>query len=1675
MSVTISVYSEEAFKEILLPAINNADSTVILYQDVFNLKEDIVLSMEVVDHKWKFHSGAGYRITRDGEDYTQKIIRHNDVLTLKIKGGKRLSILVKETENTFAVFKKYHLDGTRRITIGNLAENNICYNYLEMVSKRHAVIENDGGGWVLRDNDSANGVFINYLRGKKVHSLKFGDFISIMGLNILFLGNVLAIDTSVENLKIDERVLRPVSVEERSSQAGMRYSPAEVSAETSYFHRVPRNMEKIETEPMDIDGPPAPGRLQMRSALLTLGPSMTMAIPMLLGCGLAIYASRASGNTSVFMYTGLITAISSAVIGTIWAAVNMNRQKQDAKLQEEKRKASYSQYLDECAKTLMGQYERNSYALQKMYPSAYNCSMYDEKSMYLWNRNRTHEDFLYQRLGLGEVPFQVDINIPKKRFTVDEDMLAERPQVLKNSFSKLKDVPVGVDLLENRLIGVIGGSKKRGAYQVAKCLLLQLAANNCYTDVKIAMLYNEANSFEAENLGCVKWLPHVWSQDRKTRYVADTGVAAGDVLYEITGVLRKRAEEMEMAGGKKIIPQPHYVLFVTDPSLLEGELIAKYVFDPKEEYGLTTVLLVERYEDLPNACEYIIENDGQFQGIYTVGNDVSEKQHVVFDDISGERLESFARKLSGIEVNELETGGEIPSDLSFLDMYHVNKIEDLKVENRWMKNRTYDSMKALIGQKAGGVPCFLDVHEKYHGPHGLVAGTTGSGKSETLQTYILSLAVNYSPDDIGFFIIDFKGGGMANLFSDLPHMMGQISNLSGNQIRRAMVSIKSENRRRQRLFNEHSVNNINQYTRLYKNNEASVPIPHLFIIIDEFAELKREEPDFMRELISVAQVGRSLGVHLILATQKPSGTVDDNIWSNSKFRLCLRVQDRQDSNDMLHKPDAAYLTQAGRCYLQVGNDEIYELFQSGYSGATYDEEHGSKNDLVRMLSITGKAALVGNRIKLKRKEKSRSQWMELLVMVTAGAFQKMGSSLKETCTDSVQMETVYDTIFEMLAQQKVDYPDTGYNRKRMEEFVGLYVAAVEQGCRNPKEYVRYILDNSTLNGRKLPELKEKTQLDAIVEYLKRLAKEKGYDHQYMLWLPVLPESITLSELAGFSQQCFDGRKWPRTGTSWSLQVPVGLYDHPVNQVQQPLEINLARDGHHAVCGTVVSGKSTFLQTFMFAMACRYTPEQVNLYGIDCSGRTMLPFEGLAHVGGIMFENDLEKMAKFFNMIMTILKERKELFKGGDYAQYVKANGVKVPAIVIVIDQYVSFREKTKDVFEDAMLQIARDGAGYGVFLVITASGFGTSGIPKRIGENIRTVICLEMSDKYQYGEAMRMMHFDVLPEQGVKGRGLAKVGDAVLEFQTALALPAKDDYDRAEQMEEMFRQMNGAWGKAWARPIPSIPEKPTLEEYLTHEDVKKTAQIPRWLPIGYNMQNADSFNVDLGEIYCYLISGKARTGKTNLLKIMMHTAALKDAKLIVVDAFGGLKGVAEKLGADYITDEQGLYDCMKNIIPVFKERNMIKQEALAEGYEDDEIYEKMSGEKPYFFFIDDLPFFVRLITQPRPGVGDMKGFVENITDRGSLHNIFFIACFNQDDVPTMAGIRVYENMVRYKKGIHLGGNVSAQRIFNFDYIPYMEQGKEQKAGIGMLPSGEGITAASKVVIPYMGRGGDKKK
>ncbi len=1593
--------------------------------------------MEILDDHWHFLSSDRYSVrdVKENCDYAGVDLTESALIAIDLPNGEQLSVMYEETDISFNVAQKYDLNGVDRITIGREEGNDIVYNNRSLISGEHAKIINKNGQWVIEDV-SLNGVFINARRAIGITQLTFGDIISFFGLSVVFLDNVLAVNPGQRDMKVNSDKLKPVVMEKPDrDDARPKYVKSK-----SVFHRSPRQMYKIDDDTIEIEDPPQPRQENKKPIGMIIGPSMTMALPMMLGCGLAIYSTSLSGSTgSAFMYTGLITAISSATIGTVWAISNLLFERKKNREDELHRFEAYSEYLIKTAGTIKEKYERNLNNLRAMYPAASECCRQDINSMTLWNRNAGHDDFLTQRLGLGNMPFQVTINIPRERFTLINDSLAEKPAMIRDSYKELHDVPLCVDLNEHRMIGIVSTDGKKGATDIMHVLVSQIAASNCYTDVKMAFIYDEGEEDSAD-WEYLKWLPHVWSEDKSTRFYANNRIQAGDVLYELTKVLRNRSESRSSFSSAKFkgkVPCPQFILFVADPDMLEGELITKYLTD-EENIDIVTVVLSNGFENLPNTCDFIIENDREFRGMYATDTNVEDRIPVTFDVISNEEVERLSRTLSDIEVSELETGGDIPTSLTFFDMYGVHGMNELNVLDRWRKNRTYDSMKALVGQRAGGTPWYLDIHEKYHGPHGLIAGTTGSGKSETLQTYILSLAINFSPDDVGFFIIDYKGGGMANLFNGLPHMIGQISNLSGNQVKRAMVSIKSENKRRQRIFNEHGVNNINLYTRLYKNNEASIPVPHMFIIIDEFAELKREEPDFMRELISVAQVGRSLGVHLILATQKPSGTVDDNIWSNSKFRLCLRVQDRQDSNDMLHRPDAAYITQAGRCYMQVGNDEIFELFQSGYSGAVYDEDFGNtKLDIARMISNVGKAALVGNRLKLKQKEAIKHKWIASLVNVIASSGIAAGNE---------------EEAFARFEAEDIDYQYSDYNLLRIKDLIKA-MDAVSAGTDDitSDEAVDAVLAMASKLKLKLPEKKEKTQLDAVVEYLDELAKSNGYVHNLQLWLPVLPERIALNQLNGYEDSdYFNGLTWPERKGEWNLEVPIGMYDDPVNQSQDTISLNFSTNGHHAIIGTVVSGKSTFIQTLMYGLTTRYTPNEVNIYAIDFSAQMATAFEKAPHVGGVMLESDDDKIAKFFNMLGDIFEDRKRLFKGGNYSQYVRTNGVTIPAIIICIDNYSNFKNKTNNIYENTILQISKDGVAYGIFLVMTAGGFNSMEIPTRIGDNIRTVMCLELADKFQYSDALHTMRIETIPEVNIKGRGLGRVGDVLLEYQTALAVNEGDDFRRMEIISETASKMRDAWSGRMAKPIPVIPDNPVWSEFVELDDTKKYAEDDRHMPVAYNAENASVYSVDLSKIYTYLIGGKSRTGKTNMLRILGRSALLKGAEVTIIDFGVDLRQLASSAGIDVIDSDEKLFEFFIGLKPDFVDRNKTKKANEQSGMSDEELYVEMTKFPAKVILIADLADFVEHVTKPE-GTEPMKPFVENLLEKGAVHNVFWFACYNYDDITRVAGNRVYELFSRYKTGIHFGGNVSGQRIFNFDYVPYMEQTKTLKAGIGMLP------------------------
>ena len=551
----------------------------------------------------------------------------------------------------------------------------------------------------------------------------------------------------------------------------------------------------------------------------------------------------------------------------------------------------------------------------------------------IYEKTPLHFDFLYYRLGLGKIPTSYDLKYGQQERSGKKDALEEEGYALYSRHKKIPDMPIPANLSHGP-VGYIG--PRNLVLEQLQLLVMQLATFHSYHDVQFITILPEE---EKEQWSWMRWLPHAKLQELNVRGFVYNQRTRDQVLNSLNQILKLRRSQKEEATHKEsTLFHPHYVVLVTDEKLILDHIIMEFFTEDPTELGCSLIFVEDVMSSLSENIQTVINIKDRNTGQLVMEEGVLKETDFRLDHFPADYdKERIARTLA--PLNHLQNlKSSIPDSVTFMEMYGAETFEDLQVSSRWKKNAPYKSLAVPIGLRGQDDLVQLNLHEKAHGPHGLIAGTTGSGKSETIQSYILSLAVNFHPHDVAFLLIDYKGGGMANLFKNLPHLLGTITNLDGVQSMRALASINAEIHRRERLFGEFEVNHINQYQKKFKNGEATEPLPHLFLISDEFAELKVNQPDFIKELVSIARVGRSLGVHLILATQKPSGVVDDQIWSNSRFKIALKVADRSDSNEMLHTPDAAEITQTGRAYLQVGNNEVYELFQSAWSGADYQPD-----------------------------------------------------------------------------------------------------------------------------------------------------------------------------------------------------------------------------------------------------------------------------------------------------------------------------------------------------------------------------------------------------------------------------------------------------------------------------------------------------------------------------------------------------------------------------------------------------------------------------------------------------------------------------------------------------------------------------------------------------------------
>lgn len=892
-----------------------------------------VISIEGNENKWAITSNRKAQILNEKQEKIKEVeLTENAMHTIKIEDELALIFTEKLTEDR-QTYIKLKIDKDVEISIGRSETNIICFKN-NFVSSTHAQLTYRNKYWIVKDNKSTNGIFVNGKR-EKTKDLEFGDVIYIMGLKIIVFYDFIMINNPDKLVTIKEGIFETEAIQNLLEQTSKddEYEFDEDDIKPEYFYRSPRFKRDIETAKFKIDEPPENADNQRLPMALTIGPSLTMGLASLTTAAYSI--NNAINSKRLDSYMPSIVMSVSMLLGTLlWPLVTKAYERRVRKKVEKLRQTKYTEYIENIEKQIEEEKKKQEQILKENFATIDECEDRILKvRRTLWERGLWQNDFLKFRLGIGNLPLDAEIKYNEKRFSLKDDNLLKKMYDLCESPKILENVPITISIFNEYISGVIGDRKQ--VIELAKGLIFQIAALYSYDEVKMIFLYNEK---EKDEFKFVKWLPHTFSDDKKFRFVATNLEEVKEISYYLDDEIINRADINE---SQKEEILPYYIVFALDKDLALKSEMLNQIYSKKKNLNISVINFFEELQDLPKECSAVVEIRDNQAKIYDK-NDISGSFTAFKPDIYlTADPNKLSVKLANIPLNTLESGYKLPTMINFLQMFQVGKIEHLNVLNRWAENDPTKSLATPIGIDTYGELFKLDLHEKFHGPHGLVAGMTGSGKSEFIITYILSLAVNYHPNEVAFILIDYKGGGMAKAFEHLPHVAGIITNLDGAAINRALISINSELKRRQAIFDETSkkvgISNIDiyKYQRLFREKQVDEPLPHLFIISDEFAELKTQQPEFMKELVSTARIGRSLGIHLILATQKPNGVVDNQIWSNSKFRICLKVQEKSDSMDMLKRLDAAMLKETGRFYLQVGYNELFELGQSAWAGAPY--------------------------------------------------------------------------------------------------------------------------------------------------------------------------------------------------------------------------------------------------------------------------------------------------------------------------------------------------------------------------------------------------------------------------------------------------------------------------------------------------------------------------------------------------------------------------------------------------------------------------------------------------------------------------------------------------------------------------------------------------------------------
>ncbi|CAI3793537.1 FtsK/SpoIIIE domain-containing protein [Pseudarthrobacter sp. MM222] len=525
----------------------------------------------------------------------------------------------------------------------------------------------------------------------------------------------------------------------------------------------------------------------------------------------------------------------------------------------------------------------------------------------LWQRRADADDFLALHAGTGDVPWKPE---------VDRATGGRLDEKVKESLAaaRLQAAPVLVDLTDAGVVGIVG--LREGALALARSLLAQAAVHVGPADLTVGVFCDAGRADEWE---WASWLPH-------TRQAGSSTGERWMSAHRETSVAMLRT----LKDAVQELPTPALLVLLDSEVLTEGRdaparallgtgrsMPGVHVIPQQRPPRVAGIVIASSEEQLPASCTTIIRVGEDAAATVDQPEDLTRVEDVILAGLDQEEALRCAMRVAHFDDPELSVpGASLPPLVRLPGLLGYDRPDSTTIRRLWQAPTEFSTP---IGTGENGT---LTLDLVKDGPHGLVGGTTGSGKSEFLRSLVAGLAARNDPTRLNFILVDFKGGAAFKACERLPHTIGTISNLDEQLADRALRALEAEMERRQRVFAEagEGIDNLTAYLA----TKPAEPMPRLLLVIDEFAMLAKDFPDVLKALVSVGAVGRTLGVHMILATQRPAGVVSEDILANTNLRVALRVQSRDDSNNVIGVPAASAIgrAQMGRAFVKLGQDDI---------------------------------------------------------------------------------------------------------------------------------------------------------------------------------------------------------------------------------------------------------------------------------------------------------------------------------------------------------------------------------------------------------------------------------------------------------------------------------------------------------------------------------------------------------------------------------------------------------------------------------------------------------------------------------------------------------------------------------------------------------------------------------